>query len=375
MVMINQRLPGSVGMTGIQPQPFVGMNASPYQQQQAQGLGQMAAQQTAQAYKGGGSASHVLAHFNKKELKVLEALQGGERKDKKTGLPTIDLSHAFNNHHVMDHVKKHITHHLATGGEVASEGRYGDNALASVEKNTSDALDYCQGGCTINPHTGLKEHFSLSGILNGLKSVGKSVMGGLSSAGKSVMPYVQKYGPQALEMAGSLMANPQQGETPSHPAAPSPLSTMDPAAKQKLYDGYLAQKSGQPAVPKPAAVPQAEGESGLPSWMQGLSKNIGKGGSLSDVFSTFGKGMLNQYGNKLPSWMQGAAQTGMDMMGGKDPKAALSQYGRGMMNQYGGTLPAWMQQGGKSALNVIDGADPQEEAMNYGQGMLNHYGN
>src|SRR5882762_864435 len=145
----------------------------------------------------GGSAKHkkVLAHFNPKELQVMDHLQGHVERCPKTGLKSYShLEELFKNPHIIGNVHKHNNaqrEHHAMGGNVdhlAAGGRNGDTEMALIGPNTQHLFHQIAGRSTTNPNTGHPEFWSLGGLGGALSGAASAAGRGLSNVARAAAP-------------------------------------------------------------------------------------------------------------------------------------------------------------------------------------------
>lgn len=120
----------------------------------------------------GGRAKHhkILAHFNPKELHVMDHLQGHTERCPKTGLRSYShLEELLKNPHIVGTVHRHAhRQHHAMGGDIAQleqGGRHGDTEMALIGPHTNHLFHQLAGRSTINPNTGHPEFWSMSSVL------------------------------------------------------------------------------------------------------------------------------------------------------------------------------------------------------------------
>ncbi len=160
----------------------------------------------------------TLAHFNPKELNILDEMQGG-----RTNIDdTDDLRHygqlekMMSQPHIEKIIMKEYEHHAKGGhvGEILREadnmrhkGRHGDSEMALIGPNTHRVMNHLMNGGSINPMTRKPEYFNFGSFLGG---IGKHLMGALPGAAAGFM----SGGPLGALMGGgsSLMSGMMGGE-------------------------------------------------------------------------------------------------------------------------------------------------------------------
>lgn len=327
---------------------------------------------TPQALKRGGKARRpkmVLAHFNPKELHVLDHLQGHQECCPRSGLRSYEhLEALLKNPHLVNSVHHHVRQHHAEGGStygvpelehLAHEGRYGDSEMALIGPHTHRLFNAMAGHATRNPHTGHPEYFSLGdllgGLWNGIKGIGSKVLGGLGGIGKSLFSSAKP----ALSQAVSGLA--QQGVQALGNriggSAGNFISNLAPHAGNLANQGVQA--LGQRAFgnaeesPMTQAIGQGMGQT-FNAYQSGqnLGQSLGQG--LNHAGRQFGGGGLGgamqgagqalTQGQGFGQAMRQGAQRGFQGAGGLQGLARAGQdvYGR---YQQGGNLGQAMRSG------------------------------
>lgn len=301
----------------------------------------------------GGRAKHkkVLAHFNRKELHIMDHLQGHTERCPKTGIRSYShLEELFKNPHIVGtvhrHAHAHRAHH-AIGGAIehlAQGGRHGDTEMAMIGPHTQHVFHQLAGRSTTNPHTGHPEFWSigpaLAGLGGALKGAGTAAARGIASGVKAAAPVVAR-GAQTLGR-GAL-----QAAKTAAPHVGNAVSTLAPIALQ-LGTQYAANRMQNQMLP-PEQQQEFNPESMidyLPESIQGLGKaGLGayqayQGGA--DPRQALGHGLSQygqQYGGNAGNAMQGF---GGALSRGQDYRSALgagaSQAGRGYGGAFGRSL-------------------------------------
>ena len=189
--------------------------------------------------RGGGKG--ILVHLNKKEIRELSRLQGGEDRDD-NGVPHFtNLDSVTQNPHIMSAIAHHVREHHAHGGgvgdhysphysKIAHMGEHGDTELAYITPHVKQMFDHMIGGPSRNPHDGRPQYF-LGSLLGGLsKAIAPTLGGIMKSAGpalsgmagkavssigglaRSAMPAIQSGLSGALKTATAV--NPETGMSP-----------------------------------------------------------------------------------------------------------------------------------------------------------------
>lgn len=236
--------------------------------------------------KGGGKG--ILVHMNKKEIRELSRLQGGEDRDE-NGVPHFtNLDSVTQNPHIMNAIAHHAREHHASGGgvgdhysspyeKIANMGEHGDTELAYITPHVKQMFDHMIGGPSRNPHDGRPQYF-LGSLMGGLS---KAIAPALGSIGRAVTPMLGQAGSAISNMARSAM-----------PAIQSGLS------------GAL--KTATAVNPETGMSPLF---SGAMSLGQGLMSGQGFGKSLAGAANSATQGMDNPLANSIRgasgSYMQG----------------------------------------------------------------------
>jgi hypothetical protein len=285
----------------------------------------------------GGGVKHrkmIIAHFNPRELDVMDHLQGHSERCPKTGLrsysPLEELlknphivsnihHHARRHHHTMGgHEHMHHGHHFhhAIGGaalhHLSAGGRHGDTELGLIGHHTRHLFDQLAGHPSINPHTGHPEYFNLKDFLGGAWNTIKGV-------GSAIAPV-------AGTALGTLFGGPAGGAAGL--AAGQGLSRLlgggggqesSPALQglrggaERAWNAYQGGLSPQQALSHGAQYLGGRLGGGLGKTLQGFGSAYSQGQGL--------RGALGQ-----------AARTGFESLGGKE---GLMNSARNIASGYG----------------------------------------
>ena len=247
--------------------------------------------------KGGGKG--ILVHLNKKEIRELSRLQGGEERDE-NGVPHFtQLDSVTQNPHIMSAIAHHAREHHAMGGSVGDHyspsyekiahlGEHGDTELAYITPHVKQMFDHMIGGPSRNPHDGRPQYF-LGSLLGGLS---KAIAPTLGSIGKAAMPMLGNIG----SSLGGVARN-----------AASSLGGMARQAMPAIQNGLSgALKSATAVNPETGMSPLF---SGAMSLGQGLMSGQGFGKSLAGAANSATQGMNDPLANAIRgasgSYMQG----------------------------------------------------------------------
>lgn len=319
----------------------------------------------------GGRAKHkkVLAHFNRKELHVMDHLQGHTERCPKTGLRSYThLEELLKNPHIVGtihrHAHEHRQHHSMGGNieKLSEGGRHGDTEMALIGPHTNHIFHQLAGRSTINPNTGHPEFWSLSGALGGL---GSALRGGLNrlkplagSAANAIGQGARKLGSSALNAA-----------TAAAPHIGNAFNTLAPIAAQ-VGTQYLANKLQETPQEEEQFNPQ-EMVNMLPESMRGLGQaGLGaydayRGGATPQ--QAFGQG-LSQYGQQYGGTLGNAMQGFGGALGqGQDYRSALGSAAGRVGQGYGGALGQGLQSAGQSF------GRGQDLGQSFGQGLNTAY--
>jgi len=312
--------------------------------------------------------SMIDAHFNKKELDVLDYLQGKKMVDRRSGHRIYpDLEHIVKNPHFRETMHGHFKDHLATGGHVAHQeagqhmhalarnGRFGDTEIAKIGPHLHVLLNHMAGHATHNPHDGHPEYWSLGGALgsmwNSLKGVGTSIGNKARAVGRSIA-----------------------GAAPG--AARSVASNLAPMAAEKLGQRFggntgaqignqLGSMAGKALAPTGPMTPMEEALSkGFTRAGSGLMTGEGArsaiGGGLHTAGSTAESGPLSS----------GVARLGQGLESGQSPMDAIKAGANETLNQgakqmYGvnSAREAIAPALSSAARGIVNGLMPQEQPI------------
>lgn len=291
----------------------------------------------------GGRAKHrkmVIAHFNPKELNVMDHLQGHQERCPKTGLRSYShLEELFKNPHIVSNVHKHTrAQQHAYGGpalqHLAAGGRRGDSEIALIGPHTHHLFDNLAAHRTRNPYTGHPEYFSLGNMLGGawnaVKGVAKDALAPIGGAVGEALG-----GPAGSvlgELGGNMISNVFGGGGKSQEnASQTPVNPNLQALGQGAQQMYQAYKSGQSPTQMLGQGLQSLGgrfgNSGMGSALQNVGNAFSQGQGLKGALSQgFGQG-LQQLGSRFGGGGMGSALQGMGNAFGQGQglRGALSQ--------------------------------------------------
>ena len=230
---------------------------APYMMNQSQGS---PVNQSIGLAKGGRAKHHkmIIAHFNPKELDILDHLQGKDERCPKSGIRTYThLEELLKNPHIRETVHHHARHH-AMGGDVsmpyahhlAAGGRHGDTELGLIGPHTHHFFNQMAGHATHNPHTGHPEYFNLgealSGLWNGIKG-GAGWLGnklsGLFGGGHNGLDTLREVANNVGNRSNlNQAANPIPSLIPPVPGGKGPvggaLGPLSSSGEQSLHSQY-----------------------------------------------------------------------------------------------------------------------------------------
>jgi hypothetical protein len=297
------------------------------------------------------------AHFNPKELEILDETQGG-----RTNYPKTPLRHFEKLEHIMSDPKiekllmKQYEHH-AKGGRIGDmlreadslrqKGRKGDIDIAVIGPNTRRIFNKLMNGGSVNPESGKSEYFNLGGMMKG---IGRTVSHGVSSLGHMATKALpgaimggMEGGPEGALAGGlgSLAMGQMSGGGRKAPQIPQNLGQMG----QQFMGSQMGQNM------------QSRGQNMYNNANQHYQKTVN---------SPMGRGamgaMNGYYGtnNKLPSNLGGAAR---NFMNNSPEGQSAQQYGRNSYNnanqQYQGALNSPMGQSFQNGYN--NGGQQQQQ--------------
>lgn len=272
----------------------------------------------------GGRAKHrrmVIAHFNPRELDVLDHLQGETERCPKTGLRSYShLEELFKNPHIVANVHHHARKHHAMGGSaelehLAEGGRHGDSEIALIGPHTHHLLNQLAGHSTRNPNTGHPEYWSLKNFLSGAWDT-------IKGAGAALAPVAGQAlgtmfgGPEGAALGGA--AGQGLSRLLGGGQNPSPFNKTLGEGAQSAWNAY---NSG--------------GMSPGQAFSHGIQKvGAGMGGGLGRAMQGFGSAYSQ--GQGLRDSLRQGAQSGFESMGGK----------QGLMNSAQNIMKGYGQPGG-----------------------------
>lgn len=209
-------------------------------------------------------SKYEMAHFNPKEVEVLDETQGGRRNMPNTDIRLMDvlehlLSDKNNEKMLMKQYERHakggsIGEILREADRMRSRGRNGDSEVAFIGPNTKRIFNKLMHGGSVNPSTNKAEYFNLGGMIGGigktlsrglsgmgktLGGVGSKVLGGLQGALPGAIMGGMEGGPEGALAGGlsSFLSN--QGGTTSRP--PQNLNNL---GQQFMNSSYPQQMMG-----------------------------------------------------------------------------------------------------------------------------------
>lgn len=337
----------------------------------------------APSFARGGRAKHkkILAHFNPKELHVMDHLQGHTERCPKTGLKSYShLEELFKNPHIVGNVHKHNhahREHHAMGGNIdqmAHEGRHGDTEMALIGPHTNHLFHQIAGRSTTNPHTGHPEFWSLGGLSGILGTAGRNLATGASKFAKVAAPIARKTGTAII--AGGKAAAPHIG-TAFNTLAPIAAKVGTEYLTNRLQNMNKPQEEQQEYSFNPENMVQY-----LPESMQDVGKaaaggyNAYRGGAKPE--QAFGKG-LSQYGQQRGGAMGDAMQGfGGALDQGQDWRSAAGNAASRVGEGYGGAFGGALQHAGNAygrgqnmRQSFEQGANQGFQHMGGREGMIN----
>lgn len=279
------------------------------------------------------------AHFNPKELDVLNKAQGGPVKLGKRLHDLSGFERIISDPKIEKLLMKEYEHH-AKGGRIGDmlrqaddmrkHGRNGDSEMAMIGPNTKRVFNKILHGGSQNPTTKAPEYFNLGGMVKG---IGHTISKGVSSVGKAVAPVAQGLsgfasnalpgaiagglvgGPEGalaggMESGISGMMSPQQQQMGQSPSMPQSLGQM---GQQFMNSSY-----GQKAMGSGANIYNQANQ----AYQGATNSNMGRAAL----------GAYNGYtGNNYqpPSSLAGAGREAMNTPMGQN----IQQHGRDMYNR------------------------------------------
>lgn len=349
----------------------------------------------------GGRAKHkkVLAHFNRKELHVMDHLQGHTERCPKTGLRSYShLEELFKNPHIVGTVHRHAhghREHHSMGGNIdhlAQGGRHGDTEMALIGPHTQHLFHQLAGRSTTNPHTGHPEFWSigpaLSGLGGSLRGVGASAARGAANVARGAANAARAAAPIIGQGARTLGSGALSAARAAAPHVGTALTTLAPIAAE-VGTQFLANKlQNQTRSPEEQQEfnPMESVVNRLPESMRGIGQaglgayNAYRGGASPQ--QAFGQG-LSQYGQQYG----GAAGNAMQGFGGalgegQDYRSAVGSAASRVGQGYGGALGQSLQGAGQAfgrgqdlGQSLGQGASRGFQSLGGREGMINSTAN
>lgn len=299
----------------------------------------------------GGSAKHkkVLAHFNPKELQVMDHLQGHVERCPKTGLKSYShLEELFKNPHIIGNVHKHNNanrEHHAMGGNIdhlAAGGRNGDTEMALIGPNTQHLFHQIAGRSTTNPNTGHPEFWSLGGITGALGGAASTMAGGLKRLGTAAAPMARKIGTGFTDVVKAAAPHAQTAFNTFAPVAldvglqagTNALRNLNrpPEEQQSFMDAYNPQSTIN-QLPENMRGMGEIGSKMYNSYKEGQNPQQIAGHGLSGMGGQFD----NPYGHAV-SQFGGALGRGEDYRSAAG--SGMNRFGQEVGGPYGGAIQA-----------------------------------
>jgi hypothetical protein len=245
----------------------------------------------------------VIAHFNPKELDVMDHLQGNQERCPRTGLRSYShLEELVKNPHIVSNIHHHARrHHHAMGGaeslhHLAEGGRHGDTEIAMIGPHTHHLFNQLAGGGSINPHTGHPEFFNLKNFLGGAWNAIKGVGSALAPVAGTALGTM--FGGPAGGAIGS-MAGQGLSRLLGGGENASPIAQSLGQGAQKAYEAHQGGLSPQQAIGHGAQYFGGRMGGGAGRALQGFGSAYSQGHGL--------RGALGQ-----------GARAGFEHLGGKE---------------------------------------------------------
>lgn len=315
------------------------------------------------AYAHGGRTKRgklVMAHFNPKELDVLDHLQGKIEKCPRSGMRSYThLEELLKNPHILSSVHQHARAHHASGGSaggygnpslnaMAGHGVHGDSELALIGPHTNHVLSSLAAPGTLTNHIdGRPQYWSLGGTLGGLwntiKSGAQQAAPYIGAFGKAILPaampaiqglasrYGGDLGAKAAEGLGGL-AN--QGLDYLQGMGSDQNKAIAGGLGQGLQAGVAARQAGMNPMQSLGAGISKVGSNvggGLGGGMQSLGGSMQQGRGLADTAKATAMGTYQGMGGA--GAVQNAARNMVsDYSSGSAPRAIAGNLGREAYN-------------------------------------------
>lgn len=307
------------------------------------------------------------AHFNPKELEVLDNLQGGAKyigrgRNRRKHYPIIeaeiefgDLGHKMKKNHEKHANGGSIGKVLKNRDSLKKMGRNGDTEYAHVGPHTRKLFDEIMGGGSVNPRSGKKEYYGfndfLSGIGKGVKNVGRFAGKTAKSIGRTITKGAHKAGEAATRaLPGAIMGG-MSGGVPGALAGGAASYMMNPTSGM----GNMGGMSSMPYMGN----------------MGGGFNPMSQLSNYGNQFQNVGQNVFGQaqnYGQGLMGQVQGYGQQAQNM--GNNMYNQAQNYGQNLSNQgrqqMNGFRDQMMNQGSQAYNNAQNYID-QNENPSYSQ--------
>lgn len=334
--------------------------------------------------KGGRAKSrngHQIVHMNKKEMDILDHIQGHSEK-KGHGEHAVRsysaLEHLIKNPHIASRIHHHshaqkAQHHASGGSATSMEhlregGRFGDTELAVIGPKTKELFDTLAGNPMPNPNTGHPEYWSLGGALGGLWD---TIKGGAQSLAPHVQGFVQNALPQIMPMAQKALGDNfgDLGKMAGNALPGLANSLMGP--QQAQQPGQAGQALGQGLSTGLQAM--QSGQSPRQAFGQGM-QTAGQryGGALGGAAANTGSNLAA--GNGLGQSLRSGAGAGFNQMGGTQRLGEIANNAYGAFNRGGPQAAQQALRGQASQMGrraMPQQMQDHEDLGQYGQNMFN----
>jgi hypothetical protein len=282
-----------------------------------------------------------LAHFNPKELEVLDDQQGG-----RTTVPGTKTPH-YKKIEIMlstpggEEAFRKVFEKHASGGQIGEskrhidelkrKGRFGDSEMAYIGGNTRRIFDKTVKDLSgdhrenKNPHTGHPEYFGLGSIFSGIKN-------GIGSAGK----FLGNMGNQAMHAIGTAAPGMIQGGLTGLMEG-GPEGALLGAGMGGL--GSMMGGGGQPQGNYQPGQAQNQMNQMNQQGQQGIGQANQYGQNAMSNMNRMGQDMISNLANRASQGLHQGTQYGQNQMNqgtqyGQNAMNQANQYGQNQANQY-----------------------------------------
>lgn len=310
-----------------------------------------------------------LAHFNPKELEILDETQGGRHNLHPTEIRHYGkLEEMLSDPKVEALLHKEYERHakggqigeiLRTADDMRKRGRKGDIDVAVIGPNTRRIFNHLMHGGSVNPATGKSEYFNLGGMMKG---IGKTVSRGVNSVGHMANKAASGVGNMATKAASGL------GNMAMQAVPGAIMGGLEGGPAGALAGGLgsvaMNQMSGgnKGGGQKAPSIPQNLGQMGQQFMNSQMGQNMGNQAKnmynqANNAYqnSPTGQGMQRAYtrytGQQAPQSLQQGGQQFMNSQAGQAAQQDMGNAYNQANNQYQGAMNSPMGQSFQNGYN------------------------